>query len=337
MTPVDDNEAVQIGPDPDKLFVYHRQQLSAMLDGELSPDEARFMLRRLQHDTVLASCWERWQVCGDVLRGQRNDLLPADFAQRVAQSLAGGADATLAQGHGRGARLRMLRWGGGAAVAASVALLAVFAGRQLPVPGEAPGSAAPAPLVAEAAAPAPASPAPQPATPTLGEGPADAGAIVASNLPDAPDQAPGTTTALAASALALAEAPRRSAERRTRSQAPAVATRRAPVPVRSEVPVLVADASATAPATVVVAAGDDSAATAQGPSDPFAMPPAVSRPWPRSLLPAVSGYTVAGGGLAPREPVFEPFLPGAGPVLPWPPPVEAAEAPDAPAAEAHQP
>src|SRR5690606_42126344 len=213
MTPVDDNEAVQIGPDPDKLFVYHRQQLSAMLDGELSPDEARFMLRRLQHDTVLASCWERWQVCGDVLRGQRNDLLPADFAQRVAQSLAGDADATLAQGHGRGARPRMLRWGGGAAVAASVALLAVFAGRQLPVPGEGPGSAAPAPLVAEAAAPAPASPAPPAATATLNAGRADAGASGASTLPDAPGQAPGPTIAVAASGLAQAGGRGRIAER----------------------------------------------------------------------------------------------------------------------------
>ncbi|NZA26934.1 sigma-E factor negative regulatory protein, partial [Luteimonas sp. SJ-92] len=88
--PSDDSEALQIGPDPDKLYLYHRQQLSAMLDGELSPDQARFMLRRLQHDVELASCWERWQVCGDVMRGQRNALLPADFAEGVARAIAGG-------------------------------------------------------------------------------------------------------------------------------------------------------------------------------------------------------------------------------------------------------
>ena len=66
MNQADDIDALQIGPDPDKLFVYHRQQLSAMLDGELSPDEAKFMLRRLQHDTELATCW-----CASTSTGSR--------------------------------------------------------------------------------------------------------------------------------------------------------------------------------------------------------------------------------------------------------------------------
>jgi len=81
------HDPVQITPDPERLHLYHRQQLSAMLDGELAPDEARFMLRRLQHDAELADCWERWQVCGDVLRGRADDLLPADFARRVALAI----------------------------------------------------------------------------------------------------------------------------------------------------------------------------------------------------------------------------------------------------------
>ena len=54
MNHADDIDAMQIGPDPDKLLVYHRRQLSAMLDGELSPDEAKFMLRRLQHQRRIA-------------------------------------------------------------------------------------------------------------------------------------------------------------------------------------------------------------------------------------------------------------------------------------------
>ena len=84
MNHADDIDAIGnygIGPDPDKLLLFHRQQLSAMLDGELSPDEAKFMLRRLQHDGELAACWERWQVCGDVLRGRHHALLPSDFAE----------------------------------------------------------------------------------------------------------------------------------------------------------------------------------------------------------------------------------------------------------------
>src|SRR5699024_9520710 len=136
MTPQDDTDSIQIVPDPDKLDRYHRQQLSAMLDGELSPDQARFMLRRLQHDAELADCWERWQLCGDLLRGQRNALLPADFAQKVSAALAAGnapAPAAVAQPGSP----RLLRWGGGAALAASVAMVALLVGRQAGIgPGE---------------------------------------------------------------------------------------------------------------------------------------------------------------------------------------------------------
>src|SRR5690554_8031265 len=93
---------------PDKLYAHNRRQLSAMLDGELSPDQARFMLRRLQHDSGLADSWERWQVCGDVLRGQRNALLPADFAQKVSAAIAG--DLQVPEARARSGGQRMLRW-----------------------------------------------------------------------------------------------------------------------------------------------------------------------------------------------------------------------------------
>src|SRR3546814_18043427 len=69
MTPRDDTQANDmIQPQTDKLDDHHRQQLSAMLDGELLPDQAKFMLRRLEHDGELAACWERWQVCGEVMQ-----------------------------------------------------------------------------------------------------------------------------------------------------------------------------------------------------------------------------------------------------------------------------
>src|SRR5690606_20723883 len=119
---------------PDRLEAHYRRQLSAMLDGELSPDQARFMLRRLQHDRELAARWERWQVCGDVLRGRGHALLPADFSSRVAAAIAapqtaGTAQAAASAGSARPHRL--LRWGGGA-LAASVALVALLMARQLP-------------------------------------------------------------------------------------------------------------------------------------------------------------------------------------------------------------
>ena len=74
----------------DKLDIHNRQQLSALMDGELSPDEARFLLRRLQHDEELGSTWERWQLCGDVLRGDQQGFL---------RNTSGGALARLDAGH----------------------------------------------------------------------------------------------------------------------------------------------------------------------------------------------------------------------------------------------
>jgi len=84
MSMAEHTDPVQIAPDPATLHTFHRQQLSAMLDGELSPDEAKFMLRRLEHDVDLARCWERWQLCGELLRGRGEGILPVDFAAKVA-------------------------------------------------------------------------------------------------------------------------------------------------------------------------------------------------------------------------------------------------------------
>lgn len=135
MSPSDELDALQLGPDPDKLELYHRQQLSAMLDGELAQDQARFLRRRLQHDADLSDCFERWQVGGDVLRGRQVSLLPADFADRVARAIE--ADGVPAAPARPAQRPRLLRWGGGAALAASVAMAAFFVGR----PGDGPGDA----------------------------------------------------------------------------------------------------------------------------------------------------------------------------------------------------
>lgn len=309
MTSVDDNETLQIVPDPDKLYVYHRQQLSAMLDGELSPDEAKFMLRRLQHDGELATCWERWQVCGDVLRGQRNDLLPADFAHRVAVAVgAGGAGVDTVAPH-RAARPRLARWGGGAAVAASVALMAVFATRQLPDAGLAPVDA-PAPMVAAV----------DPLPPQRSEAVAPAAvnddvstAIAEETRPASPAQ-PDATLAVAAMAAAAVETPRRATQRRAARTQPPAAVESARAPMLAAID--------EAPPAMSLA-GDDIA-----PSVAFPMPQVTPRPWPRALLAPQDAFTVANGSLLPREPQFEPLLPG-GRSPPWPAPATAEPQADA--------
>jgi len=76
-------------PMTDEICQYdQRQQLSALIDGELAADQARFLVRRIGHDQTLSACQERWQLIGDVLRGQADRLAPADFRAQIQQALA---------------------------------------------------------------------------------------------------------------------------------------------------------------------------------------------------------------------------------------------------------
>ena len=304
MTPRDDTQANDMTqPRTDNLDDHHRQQLSAMLDGELQPDQAKFMLRRLEHDGELAACWERWQVCGEVMRGRQGALLPADFSRRVASAIleqgdgapAAGAAAPAAPKHPRWAR-----WGGGAPLAASVAMGARHGGRQAPAPG--PSPVAPTQVVASTAsagADAQAAPSPEPAAP-------------------APTQAPDAASTLA-TAVAAAEVPRRAAQRRAaRGQQQRAASR-----VRRSVQAPVAVAAASAAPDSLPSPGADLAsapsvlAEADSPAsgtvtDLFTAQPMQPRPWPRAILPdlpARGAFTVGYGGMAREQHPFHPFEP----------------------------
>lgn len=114
-------------PAGQRLDQRHREQLSALVDGELGADEARFLLRRMEHDPELAGCQERWQLLGDVMRGQAPALAPAGFSAAVAAAIA--AEPTPQAEPRRQVRRSGWRaWGGGAALAASVAAVALFIG-----------------------------------------------------------------------------------------------------------------------------------------------------------------------------------------------------------------
>ena len=151
-----------------KLDAHCRSQLSALIDGELSSDQARFLLRRIERDDELAACQERWQLIGDALRGQAVAPAPLDFATRVRDAIQTPPAAQVASVPAKPpARVSWARWGG-AALAASVALFAVVISRPTPTPQAAPVFASQAQLpalpeagveaaaVAAAAAPAPA-------------------------------------------------------------------------------------------------------------------------------------------------------------------------------------
>ena len=123
------NDTAGMNPDAianDLTQLSSREQLSALMDGALPADQTRFLLRRLQHDAPLAGCWERWRLTGEVMRGLAPaQRLPADFASRVSAALHGDvAPAPVS----RSARTpAWLRWGGGAAMAASLAVVALMA------------------------------------------------------------------------------------------------------------------------------------------------------------------------------------------------------------------
>lgn len=97
------------------------QQLSALVDGELERDQARFLFKRLADDPELSGAWQRWHVAGECLRGHGPAAVRAEFMANISLAIAG--DAT----PGRGVSRETLKWLGGFAVAASVALAALMA------------------------------------------------------------------------------------------------------------------------------------------------------------------------------------------------------------------
>lgn len=277
-------------PAGQRLDQRHREQLSALVDGELGADEARFLLRRMEHDPELAGCQERWQLLGDVMRGQASALAPVGFSAAVAAAIAA-EPAPQAEPRREVRRSGWRAWGGGAALAASVAAVALFMGGEKlkeATPGE---PLAPQVIASQAELP----PAPAPTTPApVTEASVDTAAMAVAGVP----------------AVAMAAASRRQDTRRasaTRSQQAARAAQREDMPQR-------AVAAAQAPLTPTVPANASR-------NMPFGEVGGLqARPWPRSsLAPAAGGalnasFPAHAGGAA-----FYPFEPRLQDDLPVPP------------------
>jgi len=190
------------------------EALSALFDGELGGDAARFALKRLDHDREWRQACERWSLVGDVMRAQGQALLPAGFPARMRAT-------TVA----RPVAKTMPRWAAwsGVGLAASVAAVALFFARQtaqIDTPAQ-----TPAPLVATA----PAQPAPQ--------------------QPTAPKPEEGQGAAqLASAGLVVAEVSRQGSQRARVSQR----SRNARAPVRKAPATIIA--TAQAPETAIAAA-----------------------------------------------------------------------------------
>jgi sigma-E factor negative regulatory protein RseA len=60
-----------------------RENLSTGIDGELSKEQLRFLLRRIDHDAALLQVWTRYHVARDGLRRQLPSMATAGFVDRV--------------------------------------------------------------------------------------------------------------------------------------------------------------------------------------------------------------------------------------------------------------
>ncbi|HET9034323.1 MAG TPA: sigma-E factor negative regulatory protein [Dokdonella sp.] len=131
------------------------EQLSALMDGELARDETLFLMRRIGSDEGLVQRWAGYHVTRQVLRRQDVFVLPDSFSENILARLDAEPVLHVARGG------RWLRWAGGGAIAASVAVVALM----FSAPNSNPGGVSGEPLAASVNSnPAPAAPA------TLGAG-----------------------------------------------------------------------------------------------------------------------------------------------------------------------
>ena len=258
-------------PTLEKIDQHNRQQLSALVDGELGSDQARFLLRRLEHDPELQGCQERWSLLGDVLRGQAVAPAPAGFAARVSAAVAN-EPAPLAAPRRAVTRGGWRAWGGGAALAASVAVVALFMGRQS-MEDAGPAAESPTTVIASEA--------------------------VLPVMPAAPDSPAAVAAVAPAVAVAAATRAQDASARRasaTRNQQAARVAQRNDAPLRA--------VAAQAPLVPTVPAG-------HGQERPFGDVGALqARPWPRaSLAPTPSGNVLNASFSGSGSSSFYPFEP----------------------------
>jgi sigma-E factor negative regulatory protein RseA len=97
-----------------------REHISSLMDGEVSAETGRFLLRRLGSDAELGATWARYHLVRDCLRHDDGTPYGSDLSRRVNRALE-------SEPVVRGGARRWLRPVAGGAIAATVALMAVLA------------------------------------------------------------------------------------------------------------------------------------------------------------------------------------------------------------------
>jgi sigma-E factor negative regulatory protein RseA len=100
-----------------------REHISSLMDGEVSRETGRFLVRRLGADDALCATWARYHLVRDCLRHQEGGLAGESLAAQVRRAIESESAPALSRSIG-GAWLRPAV---GMAIAASVALMAIVA------------------------------------------------------------------------------------------------------------------------------------------------------------------------------------------------------------------
>jgi sigma-E factor negative regulatory protein RseA len=103
-----------------------REQMSALLDGELAASEVGLLVRRMERDDELKRAFSSYVLAGEALRSPGGVLASAGFAARVSAAIDSGAPLPAAQPAPERGSLRWKRPLVATAVAASAALAAVL-------------------------------------------------------------------------------------------------------------------------------------------------------------------------------------------------------------------
>jgi sigma-E factor negative regulatory protein RseA len=104
-----------------------REQMSALLDGELRQDETGLLLRRMERDAGLRRAYGNYVLAGEILRSPGGLTASPGFAARVSAAIAQDAPATeTVAAPGQPPARRWVRPAAGVAVAAGAALAAVL-------------------------------------------------------------------------------------------------------------------------------------------------------------------------------------------------------------------
>jgi sigma-E factor negative regulatory protein RseA len=106
-----------------KMSKETREHLSALVDGEISRETSRFLVKRLGVDEELRATWSRYHLVRDCLRHQDGPVSGDDLRTRVSNAI----ENEPSDRPERSSKARWLKPAAGLAIAASVTLMAIVA------------------------------------------------------------------------------------------------------------------------------------------------------------------------------------------------------------------